>query len=105
MGIPEENPSKKRKTNDAVQLKRGKSILIPNEPNSERCSICGQYITEVSLYNGHPNDSVDEYIALTNEKLMLFTGEESDINDLDLRPTHKVITMFHLGAVFITKVF
>lgn len=93
MGIGEENPSKKRKTSD-VQSGKRKSVLIPNVPNPERCSICRQYITEVSLYNGHPNDSVDEYIALTNEKLMLFTGEESDVNDIDLRPTHKVIIMF-----------
>lgn len=87
--VDEFHPKKRRKTDNFEQPKE-KIVLNSIEPNTERCIICRQYLTEVSLYNGHPNNSVDEYVALTDEKLMLFTGDESNIDDLDTRPTHKV---------------
>ncbi|KAK4878394.1 hypothetical protein RN001_010900 [Aquatica leii] len=57
---------------------------------SERCNICRQYLEEAVLYNGHPNNSVEEFIALTDERLMLFTGNEVDMNEKDERPVHKI---------------
>lgn len=89
MGIAEENLTKKRKPNHC-QFEGKKFVLVTNQPKLERCPICRQYITEALLYNGHPNNSLDEYVALTDKKLMLFTGDESTVNDLDFRPTHKV---------------
>lgn len=86
----EENSAKRRKSNNRVEQTENIIISNENEPKVERCAICRQNITEISLYNGHPNNSVDEYVALTNEKLLIFTGEESNVHDLDARPTHKV---------------
>lgn len=90
--IVEEN-SKKRQKLDNVEKKsqnNGLGLLNKTELKTERCIICRQYLNEVTLYNGHPNNSIDEYVALTDEKLMLFTGEESCVDDFDTRPTHKV---------------
>lgn len=88
----ENHRKKRRKTNNIKQSQKENVLIKESETKTERCDICRQYLTEVSLYNGHPNNSVDEYVALTHEKLMLFTGDESDIHDLDTRPTHKVFT-------------
>ncbi|KAB0805238.1 hypothetical protein PPYR_02208 [Photinus pyralis] len=64
---------------------------IKTQPfKTERCNICRQYLNEVAIYNGHPNYSVEEFISLTDPKLMLFTGEESDINERDVHPVHKI---------------
>lgn len=90
MEITEDNTPKRRKTKNAQEI--GKEVVLSTDATKpERCPICRQYVTEVTFYNGHPNNAVEECVALTDEKLMLFTGEENEISDLDLRPTHKVI--------------
>lgn len=88
--ISEEKPDKKRfkfnnneAVNEEVNLKLTKTI-------SERCGICKQYENEILYYHGHPNNSVEEYITLTNDSLMLFTGDEASLDENDERPTHKV---------------
>lgn len=88
--VDENHRKKRRKTNKIEQPQKQIVFNSKSEAKTERCDICRQYLTEICLYNGHPNNSVDEYVALTDEKLMLFTGDESDIHDLDTRPTHKV---------------
>lgn len=89
----EGNTPKKIKFEETEEIKQ-EIILKPSETKVERCLICKQYSNEVLLYNGHPNNSVDEYVALTDEKLMLFTGDESEVNQQDERPTHKVFYLF-----------
>ncbi|KAF5294330.1 hypothetical protein FQR65_LT10783 [Abscondita terminalis] len=84
----EEQPCKKLKVvheNEFIS-----AVEKPPQVKAERCTICKQYIDEVSLYNGHPNNSVEEFIALTDERLMLFTGNELDLHETDERPVHKV---------------
>lgn len=50
-------------------------------PDTEKCNICGQFLNNSDLiyYQGHPQDAVEEYIALTNDKLVLSSGEDGDI--------------------------
>lgn len=75
---------------EAENVKSHVCIVPAVKPKSERCIICRQYIEEVSFYIGHPTNAVEEYIALTDEKLSLFTGDEDCSNQHDDRPTHKV---------------
>ncbi|XP_028173545.1 DNA (cytosine-5)-methyltransferase PliMCI-like isoform X2 [Ostrinia furnacalis] len=49
--------------------------------DTEKCTICGQFLnnSDIIYYQGHPQDAVEEFIALTNEKLVLASGDEGDI--------------------------
>lgn len=49
---------------------------------------------------GHPNNAVEEFVALTDPKLSLFTGNESDVSVDDQRPTNK-ITYFRYTWILI----
>lgn len=46
-------------------------------PDMEKCDICGQFLnnSDIIYYQGHPQDAVEEFIALTNEKLVLASGK------------------------------
>lgn len=48
-----------------------------NLPDLEKCDICGQFLnnSDIIYYQGHPQDAVEEFIALTNEKLVLASGK------------------------------
>lgn len=86
----EPNPKRtKRKPLDEVeqQLKQ----QLPKS-KSERCVKCKQFLDSVLLYNGHPNNSSDEFIALTDDKLSLYTGKEETFEETSELPTHKVST-------------
>lgn len=82
------------KTDDAeiVPITVNNNNNIKKVRNDERCFICKQNINgdTIKFYNGHPNGAVDEFITLTDPKLMLFTGDESDVNDQDARPQNKI---------------
>ncbi|VVC92167.1 unnamed protein product [Leptidea sinapis] len=42
------------------------------DPNNEQCNICGQYLNNSDIYyQGHPQNAIEEFIALTDEKLLL----------------------------------
>ncbi|XP_023289399.1 DNA (cytosine-5)-methyltransferase 1 [Orussus abietinus] len=58
----------------------------------EKCELCRQKLVdgEIALYPGHPNGAVEEYIALTDPRLSLFTGEEAAIAEGDERPQNKL---------------
>lgn len=73
-----------------------KDTIVQSKIKSERCNICKQYLdsNDLKIYNGHPNGAVEEFIALTDPKLMLFTGDETDIDDHDARPQNKVFKLF-----------
>ncbi|KAJ2949115.1 hypothetical protein O0L34_g6054 [Tuta absoluta] len=60
-----------------------KSNINRHIPNNETCDICGQFLNDSDLvyYQGHPQDAVEEFIALTNEKLVLSAGDEGDITE------------------------
>ncbi|XP_045773016.1 DNA (cytosine-5)-methyltransferase PliMCI-like [Maniola jurtina] len=57
--------------------------------NLEKCTICRQYLnnSDIIYYQGHPQDAVEEFIALTNEKLILASGDDGDIME---RPQTKI---------------
>ncbi|XP_063841265.1 LOW QUALITY PROTEIN: DNA (cytosine-5)-methyltransferase PliMCI-like [Scylla paramamosain] len=57
-----------------------------------RCEICRQHLSspDLLLYPGHPEGSVEEFIALTDQRLSLFTGNEEFIHEYDERPQHKI---------------
>lgn len=48
----------------------------------EKCDICGQFLnnSDIIYYQGHPQNAVEEFIALTNEKLVLSSGKLHDNN-------------------------
>lgn len=48
-----------------------------NIPNNEQCDICGQFVhnSDIIYYQGHPQDALEEFIALTNDKLVLSAGK------------------------------
>lgn len=54
--------------------------------------MCRQQLNSPDLlvYHGHPEEAVDEFIALTNPQLSLFTGDEDFIHEDDERPQHKL---------------
>ena len=57
-----------------------------------RCEICRQHLNspDLLLYPGHPDGALEEFIALTDPKLSLFTGDEDFVHELDERPQQKV---------------
>lgn len=57
-----------------------------------KCQICRQILDDpdLRLYHGHPVEAVEEFVALTDPKLSLFTGDEYTIHEHDHRPQSKV---------------
>lgn len=88
------NSAKKIKTEAISNITNIKEEIKIDSPvpklKSEKCIRCKQFLDSVPLYNGHPNNSNEEFIALTDEKLSLYTGKEENINENDEFPTHKV---------------
>lgn len=94
----EEDEQISKKLRTSIKLESTKEEIKVNSPTkivNERCNICRQYVDNVLLYNGHPNKSVDEFVALTDEKLLLFTGTEAAIHEQDEFPTNKVLILTH----------
>lgn len=52
-------------------------LLTATTPDIEKCDICGQFLnnSDIIYYQGHPQNAVEEFIALTNEKLLLASGK------------------------------
>ena len=78
--------SRNQKQNDSTEeLKENNKMENNNEemsyqkplPDNEKCNICGQFLnnSDIIYYQGHPQNAVEEYIALTNEKLVLASGQ------------------------------
>jgi len=66
--------------------------FVPRSGELKRCEICRQLLggPDTCIYSGHPNEAVEEFIALTNPKLSLFTGDEESFNETDERPQNKL---------------
>ncbi|XP_076291228.1 DNA methyltransferase 1a [Lasioglossum baleicum] len=57
----------------------------------EKCEQCRQKLNDdLRFYPGHPNGAFDEFIALTDPKLCLFSGEESFVHESDQHPQNKL---------------
>lgn len=57
------------KTNSAIKH----AVIL----DTEKCPICGQFLnnSDIIYYQGHPQDAVEEFVALTHEKLVLASGK------------------------------
>ncbi|RZF31855.1 hypothetical protein LSTR_LSTR009502 [Laodelphax striatellus] len=96
---PEEsgNIKKRRKKNNHHVL-QSKIIRSANQkknvnhPQPAKCRECHQILNspDTIAYAGHPNGSVEEFIALTDPKLSLFTGDENFVSEQDERPQNKI---------------
>lgn len=94
--IAEEPPVKKVKLDDvespAPENKpKSKKTSAINDP-SLRCKVCRQDLDdpELRIFQGPPNDALEEEVALFDPKLSLFNGTEEDISYEDSRPSHKL---------------
>lgn len=83
--------SKRFKTKKSTSLTNNTIKLAFSKIKNDRCSVCKQGLDSVLLYNGHPNNSCEEFVALTDERLSVFTGNEEEFNDQDDFPTHQVL--------------
>ncbi|XP_076247573.1 DNA (cytosine-5)-methyltransferase PliMCI [Calliopsis andreniformis] len=88
-----ENALKKtKKENHDVTIEEPKTMFQKSMNNPQKCEYCCQKLTssELKIYPGHPNGAVEEFIALTDPKLSLFTGEEANVHESDERPQNKI---------------
>lgn len=86
-GFKQEGNSDEKINNISNSNESGKELTKPvtdiNKNNTtqsvdtEQCDICGQYLnnSDIIYYQGHPQNAVEEFIALTNEKLLLASGK------------------------------
>ncbi|KAF7281042.1 DNA (cytosine-5)-methyltransferase 1-like [Rhynchophorus ferrugineus] len=88
--LDEEEPFSKRRKHSKSNNSMVKVKINSPKPKNQRCTLCKQHLSTVPFYNGHPNNSCEEYIALTDERLSVFNGNEEQFNDQDDFPTHKI---------------
>ncbi|KAJ8922234.1 hypothetical protein NQ315_004171 [Exocentrus adspersus] len=87
----EANTAKKIKIEGINNVKEEIKLDSPNlKSKSERCIRCKQFLDLAPLYNGHPNNSSEEFIALVDEKLSLYSGKEENILETNEFPIHKI---------------
>ncbi|CAI9739711.1 DNA (cytosine-5)-methyltransferase 1-like [Octopus vulgaris] len=57
-----------------------------------KCRGCKQLLDdpELVLFHGDPPDAVEEFIALTDTKLSVFSGNDDEVSSFDERPQHKL---------------
>lgn len=74
---------------DLIKPKKQK-LEVDSDTSFEKCQFCKENFQNIKFYSGHLNKSSEEFIALTDEKLSLFTGDEQSIHEGDELPCHKV---------------
>ncbi|OXU18829.1 hypothetical protein TSAR_015341 [Trichomalopsis sarcophagae] len=92
--------SKRSRTELATKRSRPRMMHTGRVAASRKepvCEICRQKLQDkdLKMYAGHPNDAVDEYNAVIDEKLCLFNGEEEHVMQHDWRAINK-ITSFNV---------
>lgn len=96
-----EPPAKKSKVEKNEILKKDnaakpkKNINISEQIS--RCKVCRQDLDdpELRMFQGPPNNALEEEVALFDPKLSLFNGTEECVSYEDSRPSHK-LTHFRL---------
>lgn len=96
-----EEPSSKRIKRNPLKKVEQKKVLNFSKVKTERCVNCKQFLDSVLIYNGHPNNSNEEFIALTDERLSLYTGKEETFEETNELPTHKVRILFYKIEYFL----
>ncbi|GFS20276.1 DNA (cytosine-5)-methyltransferase [Elysia marginata] len=93
----EGNKPKRMKIEEEVLRKEKEDIVAaitpsPAKPLPQRCNECLKYMDdpELKLFPGDPDTAVEEFIALTDPRLSLFTGEEDFDAMTEDRPQHKI---------------
>lgn len=92
-----ESKPKRIKIEDEVARKEREGSIpaiapSPAKPLPQRCNECLKFMDdpELKLFPGDPDTAVEEFIALTDPRLSLFTGEEDFDNMTEDRPQHKI---------------
>ncbi|PBC25685.1 DNA (cytosine-5)-methyltransferase PliMCI [Apis cerana cerana] len=84
----------KQMQSDSSDESEKESKIMHQKPFNvhQKCEYCCQKLTsiDIKIYPGHPNNAVEEMIALTDPRLSLFTGEEIVIHESDERPQNKI---------------
>ncbi|KAM3965336.1 DNA cytosine-5 methyltransferase [Aphomia sociella] len=77
------NNNVRNENNNGQHTTKSQLTSVDNISNVEKCDICGQYLnnSDIIYYQGHPQNAVEEFIALTNDKLVLASGDEGDITE------------------------
>ncbi|XP_043229878.1 DNA (cytosine-5)-methyltransferase 1-like isoform X1 [Amphibalanus amphitrite] len=90
-GINDNEKEKNSDSNGATQQAR------PVQALPARCGTCRQLLEspDTRTCQGHPDGAMDEYVALCDPRLALFTGEEEFVQECDERPQHK-LTQFSI---------
>ncbi|XP_054016177.1 DNA (cytosine-5)-methyltransferase 1-like isoform X1 [Hylaeus anthracinus] len=84
-------PQSKQANNHTENKLIQKVQIIKTNNFPRKCEYCCQKLNnEMKLYPGHPNNAVDEDIALTDPRLCLFNGDESFVHDSDYLPQNKL---------------
>lgn len=86
-----QNKKPKIKNNETdISLKK----ITEDKQPPIKCKECRQLLDDpdLKMFSGDPENAVEEFIMLTDPKLSLFTGNESESNldDISERPQHKV---------------
>ncbi|XP_070183335.1 DNA (cytosine-5)-methyltransferase PliMCI-like [Littorina saxatilis] len=89
--MDEDLPASKRQRVEGEEHREVKVSLPPPKVQA-RCSECKQVLEdpELKFFQGDSNEAVEEFIALVDPKLQLFTGEEEMTESYDDRPQHKL---------------
>lgn len=95
-----ENMLKKTKMESYNGTEEEELKIVHQKPASvqQKCEYCCQKLTSdnIKIYPGHPNGAVEEFIALTDPKLSLFTGEEANVHEGDERPQNKITDFWYV---------
>ncbi|CAG4956224.1 unnamed protein product [Colias eurytheme] len=77
----DENQNVNELNDKKIETTVPEDTMINKNLDTEKCLICGQFLnnSDIIYYQGHPQDAMEEFIALTNEKLLLVAGDEGDI--------------------------
>lgn len=77
---------------------------VPDEDDAT-CEICLQDLKTVVHYNGHPNNAVEESVALVADSLMLFSTGMSLPHEEDKVPINKASLPFKFVSFIKFSVF
>ncbi|KAL1124037.1 hypothetical protein AAG570_001807 [Ranatra chinensis] len=75
-----------------MEVDKSSQERTPAKAVPKKCEHCRQLLSDpdLKLYQGHPHNAVEEFVALTDPKLSLFTGEEACVEEHDERPQNKI---------------
>lgn len=81
--------------NERYSLRESSETTKPGEKKIQppaKCKECKQLLTspDLRLFPGDSDDAVEEFVALTDPRLSLFSGDEEQFDSYNDRPQHKI---------------